>query len=90
MEAAVGLMCACFPIIGPLFSLTLEKLRSSSRGSHYLNYIGSIKNSHGSSWRSVGGANEDVDADNMPLKKVLAQQESQNQNSRNKLKDDNV
>ncbi|KAL8912158.1 MAG: hypothetical protein Q9171_002792 [Xanthocarpia ochracea] len=115
IEAAVGLMCACFPIIGPIFSLTLEKLRSSSKSSRYLGYLGSSKNSHGSSWRRVGGANEGVDADIMPSKKVLAQQQrgfgfwsskqppitttgwddalemnSQNRNSRNDLKDENV
>ncbi len=46
IEASVGLMCACFPIIGPMFSLAVDKFRSGNTATTGYVGFGSSKKGH--------------------------------------------
>ena len=73
VEASVGLMCACFPIIGPMFNRLHEKLWS--RSSNYLSYSSSNKNSRSRPWQRVNGASNAPEFDTLPLHNIPAHQE---------------
>ena len=74
VEASVGLMCACFPVIGPMFSLVHEKLRS--RTSSHRSYSRGSKNSNSRPWQLVNNAKDASEHDTLPLHNLPAHQPS--------------